>query len=206
MLNNEYVALAADSALGDSVITIREADPTDGATLAAIYVASAGPTYRPFMPAAVTDRFTLETQRSHWNDKLSRAGYRYFVGEIAGEPKGFIGIGPATQQSHMGEVHSLFVEPDAARRGLGRALLRAGERGLAATGYQQAVLWVFSANHAARRFYERVGWKPVPGTDRWDPELLNKGIKISDCRYQQSLIAPVTEQFLSAREMAPACV
>ncbi|MGH3429415.1 MAG: GNAT family N-acetyltransferase [Mycobacteriales bacterium] len=170
---------------------IREAMPHEAASLAEIYVRAVDVAYRPFMPAEIVAGFTLEHQQPRWNRKLSlrHRGYRHLVAEQCGRIHGFVGTGPATPRfsDRVGEVQSLFVTPWASRQGIGKALLRAGMRQLAADGYNQAVLWVFWDNLPARAFYERLGWQATPGSRRLDPELLAQGAEVSDCQYQQSL-------------------
>ncbi|HEX3732358.1 MAG TPA: GNAT family N-acetyltransferase [Mycobacteriales bacterium] len=175
------------------MLQIREAMPHEAASLAEIYVKAVDVAYRPFMPAGIVTGFTLEHQQPRWNRKLSLRdrGYSHLVAEQRGRIHGFVGIGPAAFSGHetlaIGEVHSLFVTPEASRSGVGKALLEAGARQLAAEGYCQAVLWVFWDNLPARTFYERVGWHATPRSRRLNPELLAQGAEVSDCRYQQPL-------------------
>ncbi|MGH3545505.1 MAG: GNAT family N-acetyltransferase, partial [Mycobacteriales bacterium] len=151
------------------MIAIRPAKPCEAERVAAIYVRAARHAYRPFMPAAVSATFTMQQQRSTWSHRMSPAkrGFQFLIADVDGEPKGFVGLGPATPQPSddrsVGEVHWLFVLPEFARRGVGTALLTHAGYALHAAGYDSAVLWVFSANHAARSFYESAGWQPVLG-------------------------------------------
>jgi len=52
-------------------------------------------------------------------------------------------------------LHSLFVDPDAQRRGVGRALLTAVQNGFTSTG----ALKCLKANKAAAAFYQQHGWR-----------------------------------------------
>ncbi|MBP2167522.1 GNAT superfamily N-acetyltransferase [Erwinia toletana] len=54
-------------------------------------------------------------------------------------------------------LHSLFVDPDAQRRGVGSALLQAVEQSFSSTG----ALKCLAANQAARQFYLQHGWLEV---------------------------------------------
>jgi predicted N-acetyltransferase YhbS len=52
----------------------------------------------------------------------------------------------------------MFVDPDQARTGAGRALLRAGEQAIAAAGFAKAHL---VATFSGRDFYLREGYVPI---------------------------------------------
>ncbi len=71
------------------------------------------------------------------------------------------------------ELKSLYVDPPAQGAGVGRALLAASVEALRAAGHTEAFLWCFEANGLARAFYERHGWKLVPGArqDHIAPEV-----------------------------------
>ena len=62
------------------------------------------------------------------------------------------------QYRGAGEVISLYLLPEYAGRGYGRALLGTALDGLAALGYDGAFLWVLEGNTHARCFYEKAGF------------------------------------------------
>jgi ribosomal protein S18 acetylase RimI-like enzyme len=64
-----------------------------------------------------------------------------------------------------GYLASLYVDPVAARAGLGARLL---EHALDSMPGLEVTLWVFAANHAARRLYERAGFR-LDGAELTDP-------------------------------------
>jgi ribosomal protein S18 acetylase RimI-like enzyme len=78
---------------------------------------------------------------------------------------GFVILGPCRDDglSDLGEVRSLYVDPDQWRSGLGAALMRQAEDELAGRGFAEATLWVFEDNARARRFYESAGWRADGG-------------------------------------------
>lgn len=59
-----------------------------------------------------------------------------------------------------GHIEVVAVTPEAAGRGIGRALLDAGERWARDRGYPQVTLNVFWQNEAARTVYDRLGYRP----------------------------------------------
>jgi GNAT superfamily N-acetyltransferase len=88
---------------------------------------------------------------------------------------GFVEIGAVTSPLEVvpedtGELHFLFVTPAFMGGGIGsRLLIRATEL-VQEDSYRQTMLWVFSHNREARRFYERQGWNTT-GVERPDPAL-----------------------------------
>jgi GNAT superfamily N-acetyltransferase len=59
-----------------------------------------------------------------------------------------------------GHVGDLIVTPEARGRGVGRALLAAGEQWARACGYRMLTLNVFLANDGALALYKQVGFQP----------------------------------------------
>lgn len=77
------------------------------------------------------------------------------------EPLGFIYVHTATD-FFTGEIHShisdLAVRATAESRGVGTALLRAAEAWAVRHRHRLLTLNVFTANHRARKLYERMGF------------------------------------------------
>ncbi len=95
---------------------------------------------------------------------------------------GAVAVGPAGGIPTGLLLHKLYVDPERQGRGLGvalhdLALSRARERGAEAIN-----LWVLEANTAARRLYERNGWRLVPGRT-----LANEPPSIVDVLYERRL-------------------
>jgi ribosomal protein S18 acetylase RimI-like enzyme len=77
---------------------------------------------------------------------------------------GFVMFGPEAgtyeQDVDRGIVHNLFVRPGRRGEGVGSDLLAAAEERLATEGADAVALQVMAGNDAARRFYERAGYRP----------------------------------------------
>lgn len=73
---------------------------------------------------------------------------------------GFTRVGPEDDEPGVGCVAALYVDPDFAGRGIGRALLDAAFAAFTDRGYTEALLWVFETNARARELYERAGLAP----------------------------------------------
>ena len=90
------------------------------------------------------------------------AGYVY--GELEGQSWTDL-IGP------HGKVHDLFVDPSFRGRGIGEALLREAVRRLVDRGAPRVLLDTAWSNAAARRLFERVGYRPTMVEMTFTPTL-----------------------------------
>lgn len=66
------------------------------------------------------------------------------------------------------EVYVLAVDPDAAGRGIGRALMHAGLAHLIDEGHERAVLYVDGDNTAAVKLYRSLGFEDAHRDVRWE--------------------------------------
>ncbi|MFB6126526.1 MAG: GNAT family N-acetyltransferase [Halolamina sp.] len=77
---------------------------------------------------------------------------------------GFATFGPETAPlatgADRGVVEDVYVVPDRRGEGIGAALVGAAERSLFADGVDAVRLEAMAANEEARRFYERLGYRP----------------------------------------------
>jgi GNAT superfamily N-acetyltransferase len=86
-----------------------------------------------------------------------------FAAVANGRPVGLIGA----QRENTASVYlySLWLEPDARRRGLGRALVSAAVDWARTEGANTVTLRVHATNDAARQVYEDLGFRTVPTID-----------------------------------------
>jgi ribosomal protein S18 acetylase RimI-like enzyme len=151
-----------------STVVVRPADESDAAAIARVEIAAWRTAYRGIVPDPVLDGLDLEHEAATWRERLrDQAVVEVSVADVVEPPAsprlvGYVTEGPARGDdvAGLGEVWAIYVDPAAQRRGVGLALLDAAVRSLAARGYDEAMLWVFEANAAARAFYERLGWTP----------------------------------------------
>ena len=80
------------------------------------------------------------------------------VAEVEGKVVGFVAVGRTHDLEGDGELYAIYVHPDHWDKGLGAALIEAGEQRLRELGHVGAHLWVLDDNPRARRFYELAGW------------------------------------------------
>lgn len=71
----------------------------------------------------------------------------------------------------LAHIEDLWVDPVAQGQGVGRELLDAAVSAIAEERYRTATLDCIEANAAARRFYEREGWRPAFRFFTWSRSL-----------------------------------
>ena len=157
---------------------IRYATLNDARSISIIYQQSTQGAYQDFMSEAPIYSRLLDRLEPFWEQKLAippSKEQRLLVAEYEGQVIGFVEIGAVTYPEEVeaegtGELHFLFVAPDFMGQRIGSALLARATKLLREDGYLQVILWVFSRNLQARRFYEREGWS-TNGVERPDPAL-----------------------------------
>ena len=87
-----------------------------------------------------------------------------FVAEQAGQVVGYVyaGIEPQSWKElreEAGFIHDVYVDEAARRGGVATALLEAAAEWLASRGMPRVVLWTAAPNEAARRLFERLGFR-----------------------------------------------
>ena len=72
-----------------------------------------------------------------------------------------MGVGPSQEsdESSVGEIYAIYVDPDNQNQGIGFDLLQQGTQFLVSEGFQSAILWVLDKNIQTRNWYESNGWK-----------------------------------------------
>jgi ribosomal protein S18 acetylase RimI-like enzyme len=180
---------AARGARGLTDIVVREASIGDARAIAELHVRSWQSAYRGIVPDAVLDGLSIDARRDVWSRAIGRATTepsreaRVWVVEEAGTVRGFAETRPsrdADAQPGTGEVHSIYLEPQAWGRGLGPRLLAHAAADLRARGLAPLVLWVIEDNARGRRFYERAGWRPDGARQPIDFD----GVMVDEIRYR----------------------
>lgn len=151
-------------------LTIREGVPSDAAAVARIHVDCWRTAYRGHIDGAVLDGLDVDDKRASWRRWLKRSAagqgtdgavrHAMVVADVDGEVVGWTTFGPArsSDREGWGELAGLYVAPEHAGAGVGRALVAEVERRLAAAGHVRAYLWVLEGNAPAEHAYERYGW------------------------------------------------
>ena len=149
---------------------IRRATAADAAAIAGVHVRSWQWAYRGIVPDEVLDGMSLAEREERWREWFTHDdGSEAFVADEGGRVVGFCTLGGARDTdvdgAAVGELQAIYLEADAAGRGVGRALHDAAIARLRERGYGRALLWVLERNPRARRFYEAAGWR-ADGTAR----------------------------------------
>lgn len=170
---------------------VRLAEPADAAALGRVHVRAWQATYRGMMPDDFLDGLDSTERGEMWARALvapGPGGSRLVICPHAGaDPVGFALVGrvraSGSDESELGELYAINLDPDNWGRGLGRTLLAAATEELSRLGFSEAVLWVATGNTRARAFYEAAGWS-ADGTERTDDSL---GPPVEEVRYRRSL-------------------
>ena len=161
---------------------VRHAQPDDAYAVESIRVRGWQIAYRHVFPPERLDALVVDETR--WRRRFVQPppGWSTFVAEEDDEVVGFASVGPSRDEAGVGELYAIYVDPDSWSGGTGRLLLARAEAALAST-YDEATLWVLSANLRARRFYERAGWQ-------WDDVSKTEerlGVASEETRYRKTL-------------------
>ncbi|GAA0979926.1 GNAT family N-acetyltransferase [Acrocarpospora macrocephala] len=140
---------------------LRPATAADADALAEVFLAAWRGGYRGVVPDDVIDGLDA----AHWTAALSRrlgttGQHTVAAVDDRDRPIGFASYGADDEHPGGGCLVSLYVHPSAGRAGVGRRLLR---HALDQMSDVDVRLWVFEGNAAARRLYEREGFRPDGG-------------------------------------------
>lgn len=147
-------------------VTLRRAVPADAPAIGAVHVAAWRETYSGLLPDQMLAELSVDQRSAMWDavlrDPTQFGSVAVLVAEAQGTVIGFGSCGtqadPALAEAGFGgEIHAVYLLQPHQRHGYGRALLSALAAALQDAGLRGASLWVLETNHAARRFYERLG-------------------------------------------------
>ena len=161
--------------LAAPAVLIRAADESDAGAMAEVFVAAWRQAYPGVVPDEVLAGLDLRKTET-WLAGLiaNRVQGSTDVAVRDGRVVGFVRYG---NDAAGGHVFGLYVHPDTAGHGVGRALLGHAEERLAETGSQRVSLYVFAANERARRLYDRSGYL-ADGTQRVEPEYQAQEVRL----------------------------
>ena len=139
-------------------VTLRAARPEDMAAVGDIYHRSRVAAYADFIPLDDLESVPPDAVGRWWAERFQHAHdvHRYTVAERDGRIVGFTELGPDEDDPDDLQLYAIHLAPDETGRGTGRTLMRDA---LDAVDGRAVVLWVFTGNETARRFYERAGWR-----------------------------------------------
>ena len=159
--------------------TIAPATERDAAGIAKVYVDAWRSAYAAILPHRGLLGMSYEHQARQWTWTIrGRAEAQAVIAATEADHGvvGFTSFGPARRgdrpaighfggfagahDAKVGEIYTLYVQPEFHERGIGRRLLAAAFSAMVDKGYGCSFLWVLRDN-PSRYFYERVGGKVV---------------------------------------------
>jgi GNAT superfamily N-acetyltransferase len=145
------------------------AGPDDAGALAQVHVTAWRETYTGILPTPYLDRLSIPLQARRWrrNSRPRRGVLRPTT-----SPRRHRSAAAATWSRHGGaeheaEVNTLYLLREAQGTGLGRELLTASVRVMAARGATSLVIAVLRDNDRAHGFYEHMGGQREDGGGDW---------------------------------------
>jgi ribosomal protein S18 acetylase RimI-like enzyme len=188
------------------MIRIRRAKPGDASAIGRVHVETWQAAYAGILPNAMLVGMSDVRQSAWWSRALADPGEARGVFVADDEDMGVVGFGSCGaardlpegldgREVRVGEVYTLYVEPDFQNRGLGRRLLDALFRQLKADRCDTAVLWMLAEN-PTRFFYEGLGGERVG--ERTDTL---SGVDVEEVAYAwRSLSVPLIRRRLAAED------
>ena len=151
--------------INNARVEIRRAVPGDALAIAEAEVASWRAAYADLMPAAYLAALSEHDRAETWRADLEKHGERgrkrTWLAEDGGSVLGFSLAGLQTgAPAGLGLLYFLYFRPEAWGEGLAAPFMERVIDDLRDQGVTMAQLWVLAENQRARRFYERLGWRP----------------------------------------------
>jgi GNAT superfamily N-acetyltransferase len=145
-------------------VSVRTAEPSDAEAIARVHVTAWESAYRGLIADSVIDARTVEVRIEQWTSRLREDERIAFVACDAGNTIEGFATAVLLEDSDSGfesYLQTLYVSPQAWRRGIGTALLLAIAARLRAAGAKNMALRTLR-HGGARAFYERLGARLVP--------------------------------------------
>lgn len=160
-------------------LVLRQAKVGDALGIAQVHVGTWQNAYLGMIPETFLQGLSVEQRAQNWVKVLesSNTESQTIVAEMDEVIVGFIGIGPSrdSEESDLGEVFAIYVDPNFQNQGVGSKLMNEGIQFLKNQGLKGAVLWVLDQNIGTKGWYESHGWEfnGEIKTEKWaDFELL----------------------------------
>jgi len=146
-------------------IKLSEATLHDYQDIAALQTESWRGAYRGILPGSYLDGPILKERETHWQNLMFSAGGKrsgVFLAKDRGALLGFVCVLLDEEPAWGARLDNIHVRPASKGRGTGRLLFRSAAEWVSTCEPQWPMhLFVFEANHPARRFYEALGGKVV---------------------------------------------
>lgn len=110
----------------------------------------------------VPQKYLNELSPERWTPILENTKHKCFMLQDNGIFVATSSIVTARDKNYSdyGEIASIYVLPEYFRKGYGKKLFEFMTEKLRSEGYKKIYLWVLEENLNARRFYEKMGFRP----------------------------------------------
>lgn len=153
---------------------VRRANPNDAHAIALVHVHAWRTAYRHLVSDAELDRLDVERRAAAWGLRLRDASWPVYVLDDGGVVRGFCSTGRCedsdVDSDKTAEIPAIYLDPGIWGQGHGRELCETVIDDLENSGLSEIVLWAFTGNERARRFFEAMGFE-ADGTTRKHPRM-----------------------------------
>lgn len=127
--------------------------------------------YADLLSPQVRNEMTVEEAANLWKPSLvDPKDKETVIGVLESKLVAVFRIGTEKDNPNNGHLFSLYVNPEAAGKGLGKKSLTEAESRLRKKGFESMSLWVFEKNAIAKGLYQSFGFQPTDLTrvdERW---------------------------------------
>jgi GNAT superfamily N-acetyltransferase len=146
-------------------IIIRNAAPSDAASIARVQVDTWRTTYRDIVPDDFLASMSYEEFAGRWRSRLEAPEPGRFIHVAGMEDDRVVGFASGGREREgdtifTGEVYAIYILQEFQGKGIGRKLIGAAARRLRAGAHQSMLVWVL-ADNPSRRFYGAMGGEEV---------------------------------------------
>jgi diamine N-acetyltransferase len=146
-------------------ITYRGATIADAATLDRIFDTSFRDTFAHLYRGEDLEAFLSGFGIADWEAELRDPAYAFRIGEVDGEPVGYVKLGPLKLPVETDRpallLDQLYILKEHHGAGIAHSLIDWALEQARGRGAEELYLTVFIDNHRARRFYDRYGFEAV---------------------------------------------
>jgi GNAT superfamily N-acetyltransferase len=146
------------------LLIIREAVAGDADGIADIARRGWTSAYAGILPAEFLARRARQPLETEWYEYISAMpeAHTLLVAVRGDEVTGFLRCGPIDDEhrdANTAEIYGFYVAPEHIGKGVGRGLFSEALARLRSQSYRSVVVWTFTGNKHAERFYARSGFR-----------------------------------------------
>lgn len=146
-------------------IAYRDAGPCDWSLVDRLFRTGFCETFAHLYSTEDLDAFLNKFTEEAWRGELADARYAFRIAEDAGDPVGYVKLGPSElpveAEEPSIELRQLYILKPWHGRGIADELMRWALAMARERGVGEMYLTVYTDNHRARRFYERYAFSYV---------------------------------------------